>query len=84
MAYIFLDCHGDPMEPSTEMTFGQFMPIYFPDLAWAQGKWKIREKIRSNEPLGTPVPLWHEYDIAAGCCPPDWMNEILGEDGTPD
>jgi len=82
--YINLDCHYDPWEKSDEIIFGDLMQHYFPDALWAMGKYKLRESKRTKFPHDTIIPLRDEIYIAARCCPPEWMNEILGEGGGPD
>jgi len=82
--HVNFDCHGDPMTPSTDKPFGDLIEYYFPDAAWAQGKWHLYETKFTRFEAGILIPYRNEYDIAAGCCPPEWMNEILGADGAPD
>ena len=81
--YILFDCHGDPMVPTTEMPYGHYLPIYWPDAAWAQGKWAIYSSYRTHYPHGELWPLHNEVDIVKRCCPQDWIDEIVGSEGVP-
>lgn len=83
-AYIFFDCHGKPLERSTERFMGDELKHYYPELLWADGKYKIREKMRTKFPEGVPIYEHNEWDMKRECCPPDWMRDIAGEKGVPD
>ena len=82
--YILFDCHGDPMVENVEMPYGELLKVYWPDAAWAQGKWKIWTQNRSFMPEGELIPLHNEVDIVNQCCPEDWIDEIVGSEGIPD
>ncbi len=82
--HVNFDCHGDPMVPTTDRPFGDLIDFYFPDAAWAQGKWQLIETKHTKHETGILIPNTNEYDIAANCCPPEWMNDIMGDEEGPD
>jgi len=63
---------------------GELTPIYYPGAAWAEGKYRIRERRPKSYEEGALIPLHDVWDIKRGCCPPGWLDEILGTEETPD
>lgn len=81
---VSFDCHGHPVRGNKDYPWGDLLEKFFPSVAWAKGKYEIHHTGVSYKPALTPVWITHAWDLRKGCCPPDWTNEILGEEGTPD
>lgn len=84
MVMVSFDCHGQPIKGNKGYPWGDLLEKFFPSASWAKGKYEIHHTGLSHEPELSPKWIATAWDLQKGCCPPDWTNEILGEEGRAD